>query len=1309
MLKSITMKAGLAFFAIIALTLGTTDVFSSLAKNDRMEASEPSPEAHAMQASVKTADYPFTEDFEGGIFPPADWGIYSQLNDAQNWVLNDWNNHTPGGSHSAQHASIAEGNADNWLVTPQINMPEEGFFYLSFWGYDQGTWSYGKNSILVSTGSADPADGDYVEVWTPAEIGEGWVWNRYFVNLEDYAGQEVYIAFRYEGFAWGHSWFIDDVELGLEVDDSPVLSVSDLTVNQAVGLNGTGTKTFSVINDGILDLSFELEIEFLDSDAWLSAAPLSGSLGTHSSQEITLAFDAEGLDFGTYQANINISSNDPANPEATVLVTLEVLDVNVYPFSENFDGEEFPPIGWARYNIDEDDNEWVLSWFNTTPGGQYSAYHGYGWSPQDGWLVTPQITVPGEGFFYLSFWSLVGDADWYDKNSVLISTGSGNPIDGDFTEVWTVAEVTEGWVQHFINMEAFAGQDIFIAFRYEGEYAHYWVIDDVELGFEVDDTPVINISPMAINQTVGLGGSGNKSFKVINDGILDLTFEIETQYTGTDGWLSVDPIDGTAGTFSSVVVSLAFDAAGLDLGIYHANLNITSNDPVNPNATVNVTLDVRDAQQVNLMVIYPEYTFPTAISSNGMFVSGSQFGGMQSYLWTMFGGTTDFLGDAQGVTDSGLAVGTYDTEFVFEGLEVGTAGFWDPKTQQWTFLGMNPDVPEFFGPYYNTGYGVTADGTTVVGMQWFPDWNVKAFKWTDADGYEYLSPDFSANTRANGISANGSVIFGWAEPNWTRTAAIWYNNEMILIDETQYGEAWGASASGNYVTGGIGADGFIWSPTEGVTLFQNTLNFGTISPTKVLDDGTVFGYTAEGFPPQPPGRRAFVRHPDGAMETFNEYVESRGWFDASNWVFFSVNDVTPDGNKFIGAAELPGGEWVSFMLDLNPGNPTIEVFPLQVSETLELGGTSTQTFNIGNAGTGFLQYNALVQYIATDPKFKFSPQGEEFSSGKLALAKKESVKTGSTFSNENSRNLTFHYDGENVDNIGLIAGGTFYTAVRFPTEMVAPFAHYTLDAVDVYIGDVPTTLKLLVWAAGTTTAPGQVIFEQVVESNQNSWNKLVFDSPLELSGADLWVGFEITHGAGSYVMGFDGGSTVMDGNWLSADGTNWEHLSDYGLPGNWNIRAKLSFNGMDWLNPAMSTGIIEEGNDSEISLFFDAAGLESGTYTANIRIASNDAENQLVIIPVSLVVEVDDTSVLETELIQVNVYPNPARNVVHIVSEQKINFFNLVNMLGQTLYSANVDDFRAEFNVSGLTNGMYMVQVFTAKGISTHRLQVNNR
>ncbi|TVQ07925.1 MAG: hypothetical protein EA361_17445, partial [Bacteroidetes bacterium] len=709
------------------------------------------------------ADNPFYENFEGETFPPAGWTVYSLLDTTQNWALNYWQNITPEGTQSAFHdSSSAEESVDNWLVTPLISIPSDGFHYLSFWSYLANSWGYKKSSLLISTGSPDPAVGDYVEKWAGIS-NDGWVWKNFFIDLQEYIGQDVYIAFRYEGDTWGHSWNVDDVAL---VDDSPIINLSTLEVSQALGINGTGAKTIVITNYGIQDLAFDAEIEYLNADGWLSVDPVNGSVASQSAVEISLAFDANGLDTGIFQANLIINSNDSENPVVTVLVTLEVIDVNVYPFTEDFESETFPPIGWTNYNQDGDETEWALSWYNYTPGGQYSALHSYSWAPQDGWLVTPQISVPLEGFFYLSFWSQVGDAAYYDKNSVLVSTGSGNPADEDFVEVWTEENVSDNWTQRFVNLEEYAGQDIFIAFRYEGEFAHFWVIDDISIGEEIDDSPIMNINLSEIVQTLGQDGSGSKSFKVMNDGIQNLTFNIEVEITDGDGWLTAEPISGSISAKAFQSISLAFDADGLEIGMYQANVTITGNDTENPTATIVATLNVMEAQPISLTVIYPEYTFPTAISSDGKYVSGSQFGGMAGYLWTKFEGRLDFAGDVQGVSDNGLVVGTYDSEFTFDGFEVNTAGIWDRSTQEWQFLGMNPDVPEIFGTFYNTGYGITGDGSTVVGMQWYPDWVVKAFKWTEADGYEILSPDFSANTRANGISANGSVIYGWAEPNW---------------------------------------------------------------------------------------------------------------------------------------------------------------------------------------------------------------------------------------------------------------------------------------------------------------------------------------------------------------------------------------------------------------------------------------------------------------------------------------------------------------------------------------------------------------
>lgn len=1310
--KPITLNIGKAVLALILFCFVPSEGFSSNRGHEQGAASEGVQNTSIHQDLKHSKEFPFLENFESGTFPPDGWALHSLLGDAEPWGIDQANNHTPGGMNSAFHASTTqEGYVDNWMVTPLISVPEEGFFYLSFWGMIKNTWVYGKNSILVSTGSADPADEDYTEVWTPSNTTNGWVWEQFFVNLEEYSGQDIYIAFRYENYTWGHIWNVDDIEFGLEVDDSPVVNISEQEISSALGLNGTGEKTFSITNEGILDLTYEISIDYSGQEGWLSAVPVSGSVGTHAQEDVTLSFDANGLTYGTYEATLSIASNDPLNPEVTVSVSMEILDVNEYPYFQDFEGENFPPIGWSVYSLGFENPNWDLfTYLSHNPEGLNSAIHNYGWDgASDNWLVMPLISFPVEGQFYLSFWSFCEFPEYYGKNSVLVSTGSADPNDGDYVEVWTTETIAASWVQSYVNLEDFSGQDVYIAFRYEGNNAHVWALDDIALGEEVDDSPVLNVSTLEVNQTMGLNGTASKSFKVINGGILDLTFDIEVEYLVSEGWLTVSPTSGSIGTLGSEEITLSLDATGLEEGLYQANLNISGNDPVNPEKTVVVSIDVMEGQTVDFTVIYPQYTFPTAISSDGMYVSGSQFGGQNSYLWTLFGLTVEFPGDALDVSDNGNAVGTYDSGFDYEGMDVRTAGFWKRESQQWQFLGMNPDVPEFFGSDYSAAFGVTHDFETVVGMQWYPSWTVKAFKWTEEGGYQILAPGADYNTRANGISGDGSVIYGWAEPNWTRTPVIWYNDEMIFIDNTQYGESFGASASGNYVTGAIGAGGFLWSPSEGVTLFENTLNQGNISPIAVMEDGTVFGYTSEGFPPTPDQRRAFVRLPNGIMQTFNEYVESRGWFEASNYAFFSINGVTPDGNVFIGAAELPSGEWISFVLNFNPGKPSIEVLPQQISETLELEGTSTHSMTIGNVGSGILSYEALVQYTSSEPKHRYAPQGETYFSGNLKLDSKGVSEQANSPENKTDRALVLHYDADNIDAIGLNAGGTFFAAVRFPTDMVAPFEAYTLNSVKVFINDLPSSLKLLVWNAGTTTTPGQIVHEQLIEPLANSWNDVVLDNPLELSGEDLWIGFEITHDPGNFVMGFDAGATVMDGNWLSEDGVNWEHLSDYGLQGNWNIRAGLDYNGMNWLSMDLPQGMIGEGNNSEVVLSFDATGLEAGNYLANIRITSNDVDNPLVIIPVDLEIEPDDTSVEDPKLSDITIYPNPARNRVHIAGPENMIRFEVINMLGQTVFSKDVNEQRVEFSVAGMENGMYMVRVFTPNGMSVRRLQVTGQ
>jgi hypothetical protein len=61
-------------------------------------------------------------------------------------------------------------------------------------------------------------------------------------------------------------------------------------------------------------------------DSWLSVTPSSGTVSRASSQNLLVSFDASGLTAGTYNATIDIQSNDPDEGLVTVSVTLTVID-----------------------------------------------------------------------------------------------------------------------------------------------------------------------------------------------------------------------------------------------------------------------------------------------------------------------------------------------------------------------------------------------------------------------------------------------------------------------------------------------------------------------------------------------------------------------------------------------------------------------------------------------------------------------------------------------------------------------------------------------------------------------------------------------------------------------------------------------------------------------------------------------------------------------------------------------------------------------------------------------------------------------
>jgi len=188
------------------------------------------------------------------------------------------------------------------------------------------------------------------------------------------------------------------------------------------------------------------------------------------------------------------------------------------------------------------------------------------------------------------------------------------------------------------------------------------------------------------------------------------------------------------------------------------------------------------------------------------------------------------------------------------------------------------------------------------------------------------------DSRASGVSGNGEVLFGWvgSDMGYWRPI-IWHDNTYSLLAGDESGEAMCASDEGTYVAGKLDWNAFYWSEEEGMVTFGNDQDF----PTIIMEDGSIFGFNTV-FPPT--NRVAFYRDTLGNMMSFNDYAESRGMENAQEWSFYSINDVTPNGNKFIGAGVNPDGQDVSFLIEFSD---EIQTYSLNLLANPTEGGELT--------------------------------------------------------------------------------------------------------------------------------------------------------------------------------------------------------------------------------------------------------------------------------------------------------------------------------------------------------------------------------
>ncbi len=179
---------------------------------------------------------------------------------------------------------------------------------------------------------------------------------------------------------------------------------------------------------------------------------------------------------------------------AAFVLTLGVTKVNAQ-INEGFEGGVFPPTGWTSFvgtNGIGTGQNWEPSTADAHSGttSAYVEYEASGGVNED-WLVSPLVTVPLNATT-LSYWERESyTIDYLTQYSVMVSTTS-QTSHASFTSVSSYPEdvVDPGtWKNKTIDMSAYAGQSVYLAFVMAQDDGDNWFLDDIAFVGNCSGTP----------------------------------------------------------------------------------------------------------------------------------------------------------------------------------------------------------------------------------------------------------------------------------------------------------------------------------------------------------------------------------------------------------------------------------------------------------------------------------------------------------------------------------------------------------------------------------------------------------------------------------------------------------------------------------------------------------------------------------------------------------------------------------------------------------------------------------------------------
>lgn len=599
----------------------------------------------------------------------------------------------------------------------------------------------------------------------------------------------------------------------------------------------------------------------------------------------------------------------------------ELDAIGTLPFYEGF---EMGNTQWICWTTEDEIGGYGGNLnFNTTGTEEYASYfHRYGSNPdasynhilpasgdycvkhrfngsydQEGWLIWPQKFFLQNGrTTLLTFKTMEEYANDYQYEGVYISTSGTNL--SDFNEVWTQSAPSMSWKTVTIDLADYQGRYVYIAFKYKGNNAHNWYIDDISLTEEYEFCEAIQDYPFVDNfddqdahcyYLVDMDQSGSNHNWFISDetafnGDYCLTHTWGPQNSPQEDWCITRPFDLPAGQ----VYTLSFMNKNYETGANMSN-------------SVWVAVDKSNPQPSDFVQVWNQAgTFPTTWTP--VSINLTEYAGHKIHVAFKYTGTWAHCWYIDALTLTQAApqyVITVNSNNVNWGTVTGGGEFTEGTT---VTIHATP----------NTGYDFlkwTKDGLEVSTSQDYTFTVTENATYTAVFGehaVEYYSittgvtPMESGSVQGGGTYAAGTSVFllaqpntGWYFVNWTdgvtdnpreitvngdatyvaRFARLEYTIEVVANPEEggtvtgggtyQYGEEAHLSATPNE-----GYEFFAWDdgltlPNRVVTVTQNA----TYTATFTTSAAPMFTITAEPNDPNLGIVTGGGTYPEGAVVT----------------------------------------------------------------------------------------------------------------------------------------------------------------------------------------------------------------------------------------------------------------------------------------------------------------------------------------------------------------------------------------------------------------------------------------------------------